>query len=140
MNMNDASPYPRDFRGYGGNPPDPQWPGNARVAVSLVVNVEAGSELSLVDGDERNESVYEIVEPVEGEPNFCLASHFDYGPRAAWTSHTTGVLWWGSRNGPTAASPGDRRSLAAFPHLDRLGMNFFGIQLNVRKRVGYCYR
>ena len=29
MNMNDASPYPRDFRGYGGNPPDPQWPGGA---------------------------------------------------------------------------------------------------------------
>jgi len=63
MSVNDASPYPRDFRGYGGNPPDPKWPGSARVAVSLVVNVEAGSELSLADGDERNESVYEIVEP-----------------------------------------------------------------------------
>ena len=84
MNVNDLAPYPRDFRGYGGNPPDPEWPGNARVAVSLVVNVEAGSELSVEDGDERNESIYEIVEPVEGVPNYCLASHFDYGPRVGY--------------------------------------------------------
>ena len=27
-----APAYPRDFRGYGRNPPDPKWPGNARVA------------------------------------------------------------------------------------------------------------
>lgn len=74
----------RDFRGYGGNPPDPQWPDDARVAVSIVVNVEAGSELSLADGDERNESLYEIVEPVEGAPNPCLSSHFDYGPRVGY--------------------------------------------------------
>ncbi len=84
MSVNDASPYPRDFRGYGGNPPNPKWPGSARVAVSLVVNVEAGSELSLADGDERNESVYEIVESVEGVPNHCLASHFEYGTRAGY--------------------------------------------------------
>jgi peptidoglycan/xylan/chitin deacetylase (PgdA/CDA1 family) len=79
-----SSPYPRDFIGYGENPPDPQWPGGARVAVSLVQNVEAGSELSLADGDERNESVYEINEPVEGVPNHCLASHFDYGTRVGY--------------------------------------------------------
>lgn len=84
MSGNDASPYRRDFRGYGEKPPDPKWPDNARVAVSLVVNVEAGSELSVADGDERNESVYEIIEPVEGVPNFCLASHFDYGPRVGY--------------------------------------------------------
>ena len=84
MNENDISPYPRDFRGYGGDPPDPQWPHNGRVAVSLVINVEAGAELSLADGDERNESVYEIVEPVDRVPNHCLASHFDYGPRAGY--------------------------------------------------------
>lgn len=74
----------RDLRGYAGRPPDPQWPQGARLAVSLVVNVEAGAELSLADGDERNESVYEIVEPVEGVPNPCLRSHFDYGPRAGY--------------------------------------------------------
>src|SRR5262245_28677071 len=84
MSVREASPYPRDFQGYGGNPPDPHWPAGARVAVSLVVNVETGSELSVADGDERNESIYEIVELVEGIPNYCLASHFDYGPRVGY--------------------------------------------------------
>jgi allantoinase len=84
LKVKNASPNLRDFYGYGGNPPDPQWPDDARIAVSLVLNVEAGSELSLADGDERNESIYEIVEPVEGAPNYCLASHFDYGPRVGY--------------------------------------------------------
>ncbi len=84
MIANEASPNNRDFKGYGGKPPDPKWPGRSRVAVSIVVNVEAGSELSLADGDERNESIYDIVEPVEGVPNHCLSSHFDYGPRAGY--------------------------------------------------------
>src|SRR5262245_60844821 len=84
MSTGEGSPYPRDFQGYGGHPPDPQWPAGARVAVSLVVNVEAGSELSVADGDERNESIYEIVELVEKVPNYCLASHFDYGPRVGY--------------------------------------------------------
>lgn len=74
----------RDLRGYGPNPPDPQWPGGARIAVSVVINAEAGSELSLAQGDERNETVYEIIEPVSGAPNPCLSSHFDYGPRAGY--------------------------------------------------------
>lgn len=84
MKAFEESPYPRDFFGYGGSPPDVKWPGDARVAVSLVLNVEAGSELSIADGDGRNESIYEIVEPIEGVPNYCLASHFDYGPRVGY--------------------------------------------------------
>ncbi|MCB2189082.1 MAG: polysaccharide deacetylase family protein [Deltaproteobacteria bacterium] len=84
MSPQEPTPYPRDFRGYADHPPDPKWPGQARVAVSLVLNVEEGAELSLADGDERNETVYEIVEPVEGVPNSCLASHFDYGTRVGY--------------------------------------------------------
>ena len=34
----------RDLLGYGKNPPDANWPGGARVAVSLVLNVEEGSD------------------------------------------------------------------------------------------------
>ncbi len=80
-----STPSPdRDFIGYGDDPPDPQWPGGARVAVSLVVNVEEGAELSIADGDERNETVHEVFEVVEGAPNPCLQSHFDYGTRAGW--------------------------------------------------------
>jgi len=76
--------YPRDTKGYAGRPPDPRWPGGARVAVSLVINLETGAELSLADGDERNEAVFDIVYPVEGVPNYCLSSHFDYGTRAGY--------------------------------------------------------
>ena len=36
--------YPRDLLGYRGSPPDPGWPGGARLALSLVVNYEEGGE------------------------------------------------------------------------------------------------
>ena len=34
--------YPRDLHGHGRNPPDPRWPGDARIAVLFVVNFEEG--------------------------------------------------------------------------------------------------
>ena len=30
--------YPRNMTGYGATPPQVQWPGGARVAISLVLN------------------------------------------------------------------------------------------------------
>src|SRR5438128_2616395 len=42
----DVSPYPRDLAGYGRNPPDPRWPGGARVAVQFVVNYEERAQLA----------------------------------------------------------------------------------------------
>ncbi|MDG2286303.1 MAG: allantoinase, partial [Alphaproteobacteria bacterium] len=36
--------YPRDMLGYGATPPDPQWPGGAKIAVQFVVNYEEGGE------------------------------------------------------------------------------------------------
>ncbi|WP_246153933.1 polysaccharide deacetylase family protein [Methylobacterium oryzihabitans] len=84
MAMPDPTFHDRDFRGYGGHPPEVAWPGGARVAVSVVVNVEEGAELSLGMGDERNESVYEVVEEVVGSRDLCMESHFEYGPRAGW--------------------------------------------------------
>jgi allantoinase len=74
----------RDFRGYGGAPPDPRWPGQARIAVSLVVNVEEGAELSRSMGDERNEGRYEVVDEVVGAVDPCMESHFEYGTRAGY--------------------------------------------------------
>jgi hypothetical protein len=38
----------RDLIGYGATPPSVRWPNDARIAVSLVVNYEEGSELDLV--------------------------------------------------------------------------------------------
>lgn len=74
----------RDLYGYGPNPPDILWPNGARVAVSLVVNVEEGAELSLSAGDERNESVYEAREEIIGAPDPCMESHYGYGPRKGY--------------------------------------------------------
>jgi allantoinase len=74
----------RDFLGYGATPPDPRWPGGARVAVSFVVNVEEGAELSIADGDERNEAVYEVTDEVRDVPDPCRDSHFEYGTRVGY--------------------------------------------------------
>ncbi|MDX9862737.1 MAG: polysaccharide deacetylase family protein [Rhodospirillales bacterium] len=74
----------RDFAGYRGTPPRVNWPNNARVAVSFVVNLEEGAELAIADGDERNEKVYEAIEEVVGAPDPCMMSHFEYGTRAGY--------------------------------------------------------
>jgi peptidoglycan/xylan/chitin deacetylase (PgdA/CDA1 family) len=75
-------PASRNLSGRGNGPVDPRWPDGARLAVSLVVNVEEGAELSLDSGDERNESVYEAREEVVGAADPCMESHFAYGSRA----------------------------------------------------------
>ena len=74
----------RDLLGYGGSPPDPGWPGGARVAVSLVVNFEEGAEYSIADGDGENEGVYEIEQRLVGQPDPTIDTHFEYGSRAGW--------------------------------------------------------
>ena len=74
----------RDFAGYRGRLPTISWPGDARLAVSIVVNVEEGAELSVGMGDETNEAIYEAVEGVEGARDLCMESHFEYGTRAGW--------------------------------------------------------
>ncbi len=43
--------YDRDLIGYGANPPDPKWPGGARLAVNFVMNYEEGSEPSVQNGE-----------------------------------------------------------------------------------------
>lgn len=75
------SQHLRDFYGYGSLPPDPEWPNQARVAVSFVLNLEAGAELSISAGDERNESVYEIVQEIKEARDLSMESHFEYETR-----------------------------------------------------------
>lgn len=74
----------RDFEGYGDHPPDMRWPQGAGLAVSVVLNVEEGAELSLASGDERNEAVHEVTQEVHGAPDLCLASHYEYGTRIGY--------------------------------------------------------
>ncbi len=77
----------RDLVGYGANPPDPKWPGGARLAVNFVLNFEEGSEYSFGNGDGRSEvSLTELpVSPVPaGERDLAAESMFEYGSRAGF--------------------------------------------------------
>lgn len=74
----------RDLKGYWGAEPAPCWPNGAQLAVSFVVNIEEGAELSIAGGDERNEFRYEALEEVKGAPDLCMESHFGYGPRQGY--------------------------------------------------------
>ncbi len=54
----------RDFVGYGWSPPRVEWPHGARIAISVVVNYEEGSEYSLLDGDPHRETNSEVPSPL----------------------------------------------------------------------------
>ena len=72
----------RDLIGYGGNPPQVEWPGGARIAISVVVNYEEGSEYSTLDGDPAHESNNEVPSPVpQEERDLANESFFEYGSR-----------------------------------------------------------
>jgi Tn3 transposase DDE domain len=47
----------RDFRGYGPTPPNPRWPGEARIAINIDLNFEAGGERSMLEGDGTSENM-----------------------------------------------------------------------------------
>jgi putative urate catabolism protein len=79
--------YPRDMIGYGRNPPDPQWPGGARVAVQFVVNYEEGGESNILHGDPTSEWLLsEIVgaQPWPGQRHMNMESLYEYGSRAGF--------------------------------------------------------
>ena len=116
----------RDLRGHMGQPPDPRWPGGARLALSFVVNVEEGAELSLTSGDARNESIYEAREEVEGHPDPCMESHYGYGARVglwrildAFGRHGLHATF--SACGRAVASPRFAERLAQLGFLPRQG-------------------
>ncbi len=73
----------RDLIGYGKSPPKVRWPGDARIAISVVVNYEEGSERSLLDGDPHHETNNEVPSPVPPDTRDLLnESMFEYGSRA----------------------------------------------------------
>src|ERR1700761_3712025 len=82
-NTTSPTPYPRDLRGYGRNPPHAQWPGNARVAVQFVLNYEEGGENSVLHGDAGSE---QFLSEMAGPPAFpdrhlSMESIYEYGSR-----------------------------------------------------------
>jgi hypothetical protein len=72
--------YPRDIYGYGRNPPDPRWPGDARIAVQFVVNVEEGGKNNIRHGDRASEAFLSDilgVQPWPGQRHANIESMYD---------------------------------------------------------------
>jgi len=77
--------YPRNLIGYGANPPNPQWPNNARIAVSFVLNYEEGAERCLLHGDSESEAFLSEMpgaQPLANARNLSMESCYEYGSRA----------------------------------------------------------
>ncbi len=84
MVMSDTA-YPRDLIGYGAHPPDPRWPGGARLALQVVLNYEEGAENSVLHGDAASEAfLSEIIgaEAFTGVRHKSMESLYEYGSRA----------------------------------------------------------
>lgn len=82
--MND---YPRDMKGYGRNPPDPRWPGDARICVQFVINYEEGGENCLLHGDAASEAFLSEIPgatPWPGMRHWNMESIYEYGARAGF--------------------------------------------------------
>jgi chitin deacetylase len=87
MTMTNERHYPRDLVGYGRNPPDPRWPGGARVAVQFVLNYEEGGERNILHGDATSEAFLSDVlgaAPWPGERHMNVESMYEYGSRAGF--------------------------------------------------------
>jgi allantoinase len=77
----------RDFIGYGANPPNPNWPGNARIAINFVMNYEEGSEPSIADGEDATETWFTeshgLNSGVSGR-DLAAEGLFEYGSRVGF--------------------------------------------------------
>jgi putative urate catabolism protein len=80
---NDLTERLADLAGYGPNPPKAQWPGGARLALSIVLNIEEGAESHVMDGDAAAESINSDMHcpPWQGRRNPVMESNYEYGSR-----------------------------------------------------------
>jgi peptidoglycan/xylan/chitin deacetylase (PgdA/CDA1 family) len=75
-------PPGRDLIGHALARPVVRWPGDAQLAVSLVVNYEEGAEACVGDGDARNDRAAELGSGVpETRRDLALEQMFAYGTR-----------------------------------------------------------
>jgi putative urate catabolism protein len=81
----------RDLVGYGRTPPDPQWPGGARVAVQFVINYEEGAENNILNGDAGSEAFLSDMVGAgshAGARSMAMESLYEYGSRVGfWRLH-----------------------------------------------------
>jgi allantoinase len=77
----------RDLIGYANNPPDPKWPGGARLAVNFVMNYEEGSEPSIQDGESFSETGLTEAHGLNQAGNgrdLAAEGMFEYGSRVGF--------------------------------------------------------
>ncbi len=83
--------YPRDMIGYGASPPDPGWPGGAKIAVQIVLNYEEGGENNILHGDAASEAFLSEIVGAAAWPDqrhWNMESIYEYGARAGfWRLH-----------------------------------------------------
>lgn len=85
-----SNDYPRDMIGYGATPPEANWPGGARLALSFVINYEEGGENNILHGDPASETfLSEIIGAKAYEArHMSMESMYEYGSRAGfWRLH-----------------------------------------------------
>jgi peptidoglycan/xylan/chitin deacetylase (PgdA/CDA1 family) len=88
--MGDSADRPgpiRNLVGYAGQPPKVAWPGGARIAISLVVNYEEGSEPAVGDGDPFSERWLSEVPSPPSQPglrDLAMETMYEYGARAGF--------------------------------------------------------
>jgi putative urate catabolism protein len=76
--------YPRDMVGYQNQPPHPNWPRGAKLAVQFVLNYEEGGENNILHGDDASEAfLSEIVGATawKGKRHMSMESIYEYGSR-----------------------------------------------------------
>lgn len=83
--------YPRDMTGYGATPPKANWPGEAKIAVQIVLNYEEGGENNILHGDKASEAFLSEItgaQPWPGQRHWNMESIYEYGSRAGfWRLH-----------------------------------------------------
>ena len=83
MTYDSTLAYPRDLRGYGRMPPNPKWPGGAKIAIQFVLNYEEGGENSVLHGDAGSEQfLSEMFNPPSfPDRHLSMEGIYEYGSR-----------------------------------------------------------
>ena len=77
----------RDLIGYASTPPNPHWPGNAKLAINFVINIEEGSEYTPLTGSEFAEKGLSEVpggRHSKNQRDLAIESIYEYGSRSGF--------------------------------------------------------
>ena len=86
--------YPRNLVGYANQPPHPEWPDSAKIAVQFVINYEEGGENCILHGDAASEAFLSEItnaQPWLGKRHLSMESIYEYGSRVVWSLFTNMV-------------------------------------------------